>query len=340
MQWAVFEPNGETALGPGAPGGRGLSVQPMAQRRAAGAASPRRPTLSAVTVHDHDARRPGRRAPDRAGGVVVKPAEFVIFRVASSRRRPYPERPAHPPPFAMRAMFSLLGLLIVAAIVLVLVKQQLGGFKAPGGSKTGGAASSVTSSGPGSGPAGTLTASPRLWASKCRARWTKRQGAPPRRRRRRGIDQAKTARQLAHAHGRRALGLVVDGDVAAVASFTGGPTTRPRPGGFPGSGPACARTRRTWPRHPSAEGAVLAGAGSNGRPVGYKSAAAEAGLGDGRQPGMQTQAMRAPRLEDGGELGRQPLWSAPDGHHAVRQRGKRGEQSVQPLQPSDMRRRS
>ncbi|MFO1227623.1 hypothetical protein [Roseateles sp.] len=57
----------------------------------------------------------------------------------------------------MRAMFSLLGLLIVAAIVLMLVKQQLGGLKAPAAARPGGAASSVTSSGPGSGPAGTLT---------------------------------------------------------------------------------------------------------------------------------------------------------------------------------------
>jgi hypothetical protein len=48
----------------------------------------------------------------------------------------------------MRAMFSLLGLLIVAAIVLMLVKQQLGVHKAPAASAPATAASGAPSGGP------------------------------------------------------------------------------------------------------------------------------------------------------------------------------------------------
>jgi hypothetical protein len=48
----------------------------------------------------------------------------------------------------MRAMFSLLGLLIVAAIVLMLVKQQLGVHKAPVASAPATAASGAPSGGP------------------------------------------------------------------------------------------------------------------------------------------------------------------------------------------------
>ena len=94
----------------------------------------------------------------------------------------------------MRAMFSLLGLLIVAAIVLMLVKQQLGGLKAPAAARPAAPreqcdeqrsrqrASRHAPSAPGCGPASAGHAG------------RSGKGAPPRRRRRRGIDQAKTAR--------------------------------------------------------------------------------------------------------------------------------------------------
>ena len=81
-QWAVFEPNGERALGQHPRDDRGLPVQRVAQRRAAGqqargGLSSCAATARTMTQNDLD----NGRLICLIGVAPLKPAEFVIFRI-------------------------------------------------------------------------------------------------------------------------------------------------------------------------------------------------------------------------------------------------------------------